>query len=172
MLSFDLRDLERHAAIVDGRLAADDPVWEAADRRPMVDVLATGRLSKAGNGRYYWSGHVEGASMGSCRRCLKDVEQAMRDDVHLLFVEPGDEEVGDDPDAYRLPPRALSVDLRTAVREQWLLNVPEFALCRDDCKGLCPRCGVDLNAGPCSCPPETDRRWDALRTVRHASESQ
>jgi uncharacterized protein len=53
------------------------------------------------------------------------------------------------------------------VREQWLLAVPTFLLCRDDCKGLCPTCGVDLNAGECQCPPQitVDSRWDALRAV-------
>jgi uncharacterized protein len=172
MLSFDLRDLERQAASVDGRLAADDPVWEADDAHPMGDVHATGRLSKAGVGRYYWSGHIEGTVARSCRRCLTEVTQPVREEVHSLFVDAGDAEVGEDPDAYRLAPRAMAVDLRPAVREQWLLGVPEFALCRADCRGLCPRCGADLNAGPCGCPPETDRRWDALRAARHASEPQ
>jgi uncharacterized protein len=170
MLSFDLRDLERNAVNVDGRLRADDPVWEAADAVPMAEVHATGRVSKAGPGRYYWSGEIEGTAVGACRRCLNELRLPVRGEVHLLFVEAGDQEIGDDPDAFQLQPRATAVDLRSAVREQWLLNAPEFALCRDDCKGLCPRCGADLNAGPCSCPPETDSRWDALRTVRHAPE--
>jgi uncharacterized protein len=171
MLSYDLRDLERHAATVDGRLAPDDPVWEAGDARPPAGVHATGRLSKAGPGRYYWSGHIDGTAALQCRRCLADVSLDVRDDVHVLFVEDGDQEVADDPDAYQLPPRALNVDLRAAVREQWLLAAPAFALCREDCQGLCPRCGADWNAGACGCAPETDRRWEALRTVRRATES-
>jgi uncharacterized protein len=171
MLSYDLRELERNAASVDGRLAADDPVWEDGDARPASPIHATGRLSKAGPGRYYWSGHIEGTAPHACRRCLTDVALELREDVHLLFAEEGDE-IAEDPDSYRLPPRAITIDLRDAVREQWLLAVPEFALCRADCKGLCPRCGADWNAGPCTCPPETDSRWDALRKVRHASESQ
>ncbi len=169
MLSFDLRDLERNAATVDGRLAADDPVWQAGDARPAAGVHATGRLSKAGPDRYYWSGHIEGEAAGSCRRCLTDAREAVREDVHVLYVGEGDEEVADDPDAYQIPPRALTLDLSTAVREQWLLAAPEFFLCRDDCKGLCPRCGADWNAATCTCKAETDSRWDALRTVRHAS---
>jgi uncharacterized protein len=170
MLSFDLRDLERNAATVDGRLAADDPVWQAIDTRPADGVHASGRLSKAGPGRYYWSGHIDGTASGSCRRCLIDASEPVREDVHVLYVGEGDEEVSDDPDAYQIPPRAMALDLTEAVREQWLLAAPKFFLCREDCKGLCPRCGADWNAGPCSCPPETDSRWEALRTVRHASE--
>jgi uncharacterized protein len=43
--------------------------------------------------------------------------------------------------------------------------VPHFVECRPDCKGLCPRCGANLNDGPCTCPPETDVRWDALKRL-------
>ena len=49
--------------------------------------------------------------------------------------------------------------------EQWLLDVPGYALCREDCKGLCPTCGADLNEGECECPPAADSRWDALRKI-------
>ena len=73
-----------------------------------------------------------------------------------------DEEV-DDPDVFRIPPRAVELDLRPAIREQWLLAVPSYALCREECRGLCPRCGADLNAGECECPPAADSRWEALR---------
>ena len=59
------------------------------------------------------------------------------------------------------------LDLRPALREQWLLNVPGYALCRDDCKGLCPTCGAELNVGPCDCASTSaDPRWDALRKLR------
>ena len=51
-----------------------------------------------------------------------------------------------------------------------LLSVPLFAVCRDECKGLCPKCGTDLNVGTCACAPETDSRWDTLRAIRGESE--
>ena len=57
--------------------------------------------------------------------------------------------------------RATELDLRPALREQWLLHVPGYALCRDDCKGLCPTCGAELNAGPCDCASAAaDPRWE------------
>jgi uncharacterized protein len=63
-----------------------------------------------------------------------------------------DPEAADDPDFYALPPRATSVDVSAVVREELALAVPtHLLLCRDDCAGLCPRCGADLNAGPCAC---------------------
>jgi uncharacterized protein len=52
--------------------------------------------------------------------------------------------------------------LEDLVIQQMYLEIPEKALCQPDCKGLCPRCGANLNQGPCPCPPETDSRWTAL----------
>lgn len=168
MLSFDLSTLESRAVAVDGRLEADDPVWQEGDRRPTHGVQVSGRLSSAGSGRFYLSGRIEGELATSCRRCLSDVSVPVTEDVQLLFAEAGDDEI-DDPDVYMLEPRARELDLREAVREQWLLSIPEFALCREDCKGLCPRCGADLNQGPCDCAPEADSRWEALRNLRGAT---
>lgn len=165
MLSFDLRSLADHAVQVDGALPPTDPVWEEGDVRPADSLRVTGRLSSAGGDRFYLSGRLEGEVNLQCRRCLTSVAVPVEEEVHLLFTDAGDDEV-DDPDVFRLPPRAAELDLRPALREQWLLVVPSFAECSEDCKGLCPRCGADLNAGPCDCPPEVDSRWELLRHLR------
>ena len=168
MLSFDIRSLASKAEHVDGFLAADDPVWREDDTRPSAPVHVVGRLSAAGGERYYFSGHLEGEAAAECRRCLTDVTMSVAEDVQLLFVE-ADTEGADDPDVYVVDPQAHDLDLRPALREQWLLAVPAFAECRDDCKGLCPTCGADLNAGACECAPVTDSRWETLRKVRGQS---
>jgi uncharacterized protein len=165
MLSFDIRSLDSRAETVDGRLAPDDPVWQEADVRPGEPLRVTGRLSNAGAGRYYFSGRLEGGFDAECRRCLTDVRSSVADEVHALFAEE-DEQSADDPDVFPIDPRSHALDLRPAVREQWLLSVPQFVQCREDCKGLCPTCGADLNAGTCDCPPATDSRWAALRAAR------
>jgi uncharacterized protein len=99
---------------------------------------------------------------------LTDVTVSIAEDIQLLFVE-ADTEGADDPDVYVIDSRAHELDMRPALREQWLLAVPAFAQCRVDCKGLCPTCGADLNAGACDCAPVTDSRWDTLRKVRGQS---
>jgi uncharacterized protein len=53
------------------------------------------------------------------------------------------------------------------IREELILAVPEYVLCREECRGLCPRCGKDLNEGPCACRPEPDPRWAALEALKH-----
>jgi uncharacterized protein len=164
MLSFDIRALEDQAATVNGALDAHDPIWIEGDTLPEGAVKATGRLSVAGPGRYYWSGAIEGTTIVPCRRCLADTTAHVAEDVHVLYAESGDEI--DDPEIYVLAPRARTIDLRPAVREQWLLAVPRFPLCQEECKGLCPTCGAELNAGACECPPAVDARWAELRSTR------
>ena len=63
-----------------------------------------------------------------------------------------------------------AVDLDELVREQILLALPSRRLCREECKGLCPTCGADLNAGRCACEQrEVDPRWSALAELKDKS---
>jgi uncharacterized protein len=162
MLVFDLRDLASGAVTVDDVLPASDAVWQAADRLPVTDVRVTGRLSSAGPGRFYFSGSVTGTARDECRRCLQEVEMGVSEHVQLVFAEAGQDDA-DEADVFEFDPRSHELDLRPAVREQWLLIAPTFVQCREDCAGLCPTCGADLNAGPCGCAEPVDERWAALR---------
>jgi uncharacterized protein len=77
-------------------------------------------------------------------------------DVEVLFS--ANAESADDPAVYPVPAPITRVDVRLAVREEVALAKSAYPLCREDCAGLCPRCGVNLNAGPCRCgaPAEPD----------------
>ena len=167
MLSFDIRSLTEHAVTVDDTLPADDSVWQAEDPKPSAPLRVKGRLSSAGPGRFYWHGTIEGDVALECSRCLGDTGAHVTNEAHLVFAESDAEGLEDDPDVFLLDDRSPDLDLRPAVREQWLLNVPGYALCRDDCKGLCLTCGAELNLGPCSCEASAaDPRWGALRKAR------
>jgi uncharacterized protein len=165
MLSFDIRSVETRAAQVDATLSPQDPVWQPGDPLPAAPLRVTGRLSSAGSGRFYWHGRLEGDVTLPCRRCLADATVHVADESHVIFAEAGSDEA-EDPDVYVLDERSSQIDLRPVVREQWMLNVPAYAVCRDECKGICPNCGKDLNDGPCACPESRDSRWDALRKVK------
>ncbi len=170
MLSFDIRALEAHAEPVDGELLPTDPVWQAGDPLPQGPLRVTGRLSGAGPDRFYFRGRIEGTAQGECRRCLTDVTTPVSLDSHLVFTSSEGEDADDESDAYLFDAGERELDLREAVREEWLLNVPSFPLCREDCAGLCPGCGADRNvaagdAGGCRCEPDRDTRWDALRAA-------
>lgn len=168
MLSFDIRELESNAVAVNGALSTDDPIWQAGDALPSGALRVSGRLSAAASGQFYWHGRIAGEVVLPCSRCLVDTTVSVEDDAHVIFAAAGGEEA-DDPDVYTFGDRDKELDLRPAVRELWLLNAPGYALCREDCKGLCPSCGADLNAGPCQCPPTRDARWDALRKLDSTS---
>lgn len=78
------------------------------------------------------------------------VESAVSGEAHLLYAD-ADDENADEPDVYPIGDLGTLLDLKPAIREQWLLEVPALPLCRPDCKGLCINCGADLNAGPHVC---------------------
>ena len=167
MLSFDLRSLESKAVQVDGSLQPDDPIWEEGDARPAEPIRVTGRLSTAGEGRFYFSGRIEARTEMSCRLCLEDVDVEVDEEVHFLMAETGADEA-DDPDVFLYDPNARNLDLRSAIRETWLLTAPAYVQCRENCKGLCATCGTNLNESTCNCTPtKTDSRWDAL--LKHQS---
>jgi uncharacterized protein len=103
-------------------------------------------------------GHLEGSLPLSCSRCLAAYDAPVAADFDLL-LEPGPEPV--------IPEEELTaeeldldfyqgdvIDLEKYLREQILLMVPLKPLCAETCKGLCPRCGADLNHEPCRCEAE------------------
>ena len=151
MLRVDIRDLQRGPVRTDGQLEPDDPVFEGLGLGLVGPVAVTGQLQPTGNGEYLWRGHVHGVVRGECRRCLTDVLDEVDIDVDAAVFST-DPEAADDPDFYPLPERAGRVDVTEVVREELALAAhTDLLLCRDDCAGLCPKCGADLNAGPCDC---------------------
>ena len=93
---------------------------------------------------------------GTCRRCLEPTGGVSVSDVDELY-----QRVLTDPDAFEIVGDQL--DLRPIARELVLLDAPLTPLCREDCAGLCPTCGKDLNQGACECAaPPADPRWAAL----------
>ncbi len=164
MLQVDLRELARGPVVTTGELGQADALIDGLDLVLAEPVRVSGRLQATGDGRYYWHGEVRTVAQAQCRRCLRALAVAVRAEVAALFTRDADA-LGD-PDAYPLAPEAHEIDVRPAVREELLLAAPRYVLCKDDCRGLCPRCGADLNAGPCGCAPEPDNRWSALAALR------
>ena len=102
------------------------------------------------------AGTVSAAWATVCRRCLVDVSGTAVGAVDELYqIDPLD------PDAYVIEDGQL--DLAPLVRETILLELDNERLCRPDCAGLCPVCGVDRNTTDCSCDATVrDERWAAL----------
>jgi uncharacterized protein len=119
--------------------------------------------------RAQWSGTFE----APCARCLDPVKHELNGDFDLLFrplgidAGPSERELGSHDTEIGYYQEGGLV-LEDVLREQVLLTLPVRTLCSADCKGLCPRCGRNLNEGACSCEARpADVRWSALSDLRN-----
>lgn len=154
-----------HAGSVEtvGEVAPNDPAFAGLEVELAAPVEVTGRFSSAGEEKYYWRVSFSTLVRSQCRRCLVNVEVPIAESRGLIFA--ADDETPEGDGCYVIPARTQVLDLTEPLREEIFLAVPRFVECRPDCKGLCPRCGANLNDGPCKCPPAADVRWDALKRL-------
>ena len=97
----------------------------------------------------------------NCDRCAKPIKLALTADVFHTLVTSLNEEANDE----LLLINELRFDLDPLVTEDIFLELPSKFLCSEDCKGVCPKCGKDLNTGSCSCEKEIDPRLAALKQL-------
>jgi uncharacterized protein len=104
----------------------------------------------------------------TCSRCLGQFGQQLTLDIEEEFFPTIDILTGatasapeDEPDAFTIDENNV-LDLAEAIRQYALLAAPMKPLCREDCQGLCPSCGANLNVKHCDCPPPVDPRWSGL----------
>lgn len=115
------------------------------------------------------SGAVRGDTTLECARCLREFESELELDVCELFIGPGGER-DEAEDFYEVT--GLEIDLEPMLRDAVALGLPLRPLCREDCKGICARCGQDLNERQCVCSDEVvDERWAALSDLKKQLES-
>jgi uncharacterized protein len=118
------------------------------------------------------TGEVSTTLDTACARCLEPVSQEVDRKFDLLYrplgVDAGRAEISvTSAEAEISYYQGEGLLLEDAVREQVLLALPLRVICREDCKGLCPHCGKNLNVEQCSCAePMEDPRWAALKDIR------
>lgn len=117
-------------------------------------------LTNAGEG-ILATGIVRAHVVGTCDRCLGRAEFDIAGEVdeYYLFEAPAADELGDDEDEvdFALVSEDRTVNLADALLGAMLMETPYVVLCREDCKGLCPTCGANLNEGDCGCAAERER---------------
>jgi uncharacterized protein len=117
-------------------------------------------------------GHLTVPLAMECSRCVGSFEQTLEIDVNedcaLHQIDAPESYAEDEDEPCQIPIlNDDELDLTELVRQLIAMQVPIRPLCRDDCPGLCPRCGKDLNEGPCSCgDTEIDPRWSGLRGLK------
>ena len=100
---------------------------------------------------------------GVCDRCAAEFQRDLEIPVHAVLVrELANEEEADE---WTFLLEGDSADLDEIMTTAFVLSMDSKLLCREDCKGLCPHCGKNLNEGPCQCKPEPDPRFAALKQL-------
>ncbi|MCX7971281.1 MAG: DUF177 domain-containing protein [Negativicutes bacterium] len=126
-------------------------------------VEVTGKLVNGGD-EIAMTAEAELTAEYECSRCLEPVRVELKIPIFESYTRD------------RIEGRSWfdgdTVDIGEAVCQTVVLGVPVRALCREECRGLCPGCGVSLNEVPCKCRDETgDERWQALSGFRAERES-
>lgn len=128
-------------------------------------VTVSGVFSYA-DAEYIFRGRVSGTFLGVCDRCLCGVETPFDSEVIWVFVhgsarhpledfeDEEDEEFDEDSGVILF--EGVSIDLGPPAWDEVVLALPAKMLCSDDCAGLCPQCGANLNTAPCGCASEQD----------------
>jgi uncharacterized metal-binding protein YceD (DUF177 family) len=150
-------------------LGAPDPDPDAGEGVAELDFYADGTHAFAAG---TFVGHV----VVACGRCVGPVRLEIQEKLRVTFMPPsempaedaeaeeGAEVPADDLDVF--PFDGEVIDVEPLLREQFVLAVPYAPLCREDCKGLCPQCGIDLNSGTCACEKPIDPRLAALKGLK------
>ena len=125
-------------------------------------VMASGTVRNTA-GVLMMTGSITTRLHGVCDRCASDFESDLSLPIDVILVTELSNE--DSEDEWVFPLEADSADLDEIVRTVFVLNMDSKLLCSPDCKGLCGRCGKNLNEGPCSCQKELDPRFAALRQL-------
>ena len=94
-----------------------------------------------------------------CARCLKEFDKPVHQHISVTLSADCEDDY-DSADVYPLEGDQVETD--DIVVGEFILNMDQRQLCREDCKGLCEKCGADLNNGPCACEKEIDPRLAVL----------
>lgn len=154
-------------------LGAPDPDPEAGEGKADLDLYADGTHAFA-------AGTFKGHLVVACSRCVGPVRLAIDETLRVTFMPPSEMPTDDDAptsaedegpevtegDLDLFPFDGEKIDLEPLFREQFVLTVPYAPLCQENCKGLCPQCGIDRNTGTCSCEKPIDPRLAALKGLK------
>ena len=122
-------------------------------------------------------GSISTAVRLDCGRCLQSFEMPLESKFALTYIEkdPAPEKNGSSDDEIELNAEDMGlihyqgeeINLEKEIQEQVVLALPLKALCKQDCKGLCPRCGADLNTTACDCDRSSSGgKFDALKNLK------
>ena len=125
-------------------------------------VLAEGNVRNTA-GVLVMQGSIATTIHGICDRCASEFHRKVEFPIDVVLVTKLESE--ENEDEWVFPLEGDSADLDDIVRTVFVLNLDSKLLCKEDCKGICPKCGKNLNDGPCNCRKELDPRFAALEQL-------
>jgi uncharacterized protein len=132
-----------------------------------IDKTMLGLDIQKSDDDYYCRGQVEAEVSLECARCLEPIKQKLTNETDFIvspFKQGGNIEADDEDRIYY--DNELRADLWEIVRQTVILAVSMKPLCRDDCQGLCPQCGTNLNEKKCKCNVRiVDSRLESLKKL-------
>lgn len=122
---------------------------------------------------YFCSGEIKAESMLECCRCINTYSESLSGRTDFIIKSrdsemfDSDESIIDDELYVYFKGTGLRVEIGEPVRQAIILALPMHPMCSDNCKGLCTKCGKNLNSGSCGCRIEKiDSRWEGLNSLR------
>lgn len=130
-----------------------------------------GKVTRMGN-RLLLRAAVSGTVRLECSSCIEPFDMQLHTELAVMFHRGKvPEDVDEDDLIFLTEADEGGYDILPRVREAVILEFPIRFLCSEDCKGLCPRCGANLNRGPCECRErEDDPRWAPLKKLLNNDE--
>ncbi|MFQ6615896.1 MAG: DUF177 domain-containing protein [Fidelibacterota bacterium] len=114
-------------------------------------------------------GSVQIVLQETCDRCLTQFDHELTGRFTLILTEDRSLYSREADDVYLFPPSQVEFDLGPVIRDAVRLERPMKQLCKEDCRGLCPRCGTNRNETDCGCQEKTvDMRWAPLRALQQS----
>ena len=152
MIKFSVSRVEKEPILLEG--SEPPEFWDLPeeDQYSAEEEVEYSLTVKAAAGSILVNGSVSGRVKASCGRCLAPVElEIFNDEIELYYPK---EEITEE-----------ELDITADIRDELLIELPMNPLCSDECRGLCPVCGINRNKKECKCTVQGNLAWGALDNI-------
>lgn len=155
----------------DERISGNEAVvfHDVSGEQNRIDCHIEVHLRKIGE-TFYIHVDLSGEFSTACHKCLEPASHKVTPAFEIVVQRTGPhskpDQVPGGEEYVRLPWGESRFSLDQHIYENLIVNIPMKITCREDCRGLCSGCGVNLNREACKCAPETDARWNKLKGLR------
>lgn len=171
-MKIELREITEFPAEFSQKIDSSDLAADFSET-PLVNGVQLDVTIHKTDEEYLLNGVCSAEVEFECARCLEPAHIILSGDISVIAVQPGaehpDKFSGEDDVVQLNEKEELSLDEQ--IRQAIASDIPMKPLCREDCKGLCPKCGVNRNTTQCDCDTRpADSRWDGLRDIVNKKE--